>query len=132
MPVVITFDLPGTHISNQDRNRLQSAFTRLGWQNLGGSAYRYPKLGSDEPVEDWMNHVVPALMLFRALCVSRGIEPTKFTLDVQSSSGFHPGGKKPFGRPPATSSKIKFLTGDNPSFGLANLKAWLDDVTWPY
>lgn len=41
----------------------------------------------DQPVEDWLNHVVPALMLFRAYCKKRDCL-TKFTLDCQSSSGY--------------------------------------------
>ncbi len=61
MPVILTLDVenagPGEH------NRIQSAFERLGWEALGGTAYRYPKLGAEQPTEDWFNHVIPALML---------------------------------------------------------------------
>jgi hypothetical protein len=46
MPVVVTFDIQGA--LPIEHNRIQSFFTRLGWENLGGSSYRYPKLGSTE------------------------------------------------------------------------------------
>lgn len=43
MPVTLSFDIQGA--SPNQRNRLQSMFERFGWQNLGGSSYRYPTLG---------------------------------------------------------------------------------------
>jgi hypothetical protein len=63
MPVIFSFDIEGA--SSKERNRLQCMFERLGWGNLGGSSYRYPKLGTTPYTEDWFNHVIPALMLFR-------------------------------------------------------------------
>jgi hypothetical protein len=55
MPIVLTFDLITALKQDNDHPRLQSMFERFGWQNLGGSAYRYPRLGSKQPVEDWLN-----------------------------------------------------------------------------
>jgi hypothetical protein len=128
MPIVITFDisgaLPGEH------NRIQSFFTRLGWENLGGSSYRYPKLGTAEPVEDWFNHVIPALMLFRSYVRSSGRELTKFTIDAQSSSGFSSEGN--FGSPPLPASEVQMYSPGHPGFGEDNLRNWLDGVTYPY
>ena len=70
MPVVITFD--SADYAGSDHTRIRTAFERLGWQNLGGSAYRYPRLGTDDqPVEVRMNHVIPALMLFRSFILDR-------------------------------------------------------------
>jgi hypothetical protein len=46
MPVVLTFDIKGATTSQL--NRIQSFFQRFGWENLGGSAYRYPRLGTNE------------------------------------------------------------------------------------
>ena len=64
----------------RELNRLRGAFERLRWEHLGNTAYRYPVLGSQEPTEDWFNHVVPALMLLRAfaryVCADRPEYPT--------------------------------------------------------
>ena len=128
MPVVLTFDIQGA--GPQERNRIQSFFERFGWENLGGSSYRYPRLGSGQPVEDWLNHVIPALMLFRAYLRTSGRSLTKLTLDCQSSTGFDSGGA--FGQPALASNGVTFSKPSNPSFGLANLRTWLDDVTYPY
>jgi hypothetical protein len=40
MPVVFTFDIKGA--PSNEYNRIQSFFERFGWENLGGSSYRYP------------------------------------------------------------------------------------------
>jgi hypothetical protein len=88
MPVLLTYELEGAETS--EHNRLQSFFERLGWENLGGSSYRYPRLGTtDQPVEDWLNHIVPALMLFRAFVLKSNSKLKQLTLDVQSSSGYN-------------------------------------------
>ena len=128
MPVVLTFDLRGA--TPLQRNRIQSFFERFGWQNLGGSSYRYPRLGSPEPVEDWFNQVVPALMLFRAFVRSSGCPLTKYTLDIQSSSGFDPGTE--FGRSPASAADIQLTAPTNMAFGEQQLRTWIDGVVYPY
>jgi hypothetical protein len=63
MPITLSFDIKGAPPG--ERNRLQSMFERLGWENLRGSSYRYPPLDEHPKAEDWFNRVVPALMLFR-------------------------------------------------------------------
>lgn len=129
MAVVFTFDIAngpaGVH------NRIQSAFQRLGWENLGGSVYRYPRLGTDDqPVEDWFNHVIPALMLFRALTLNGQLNVTKFTLDVVSSSGFSSATQ--YGQAPLAAAQIQYYQPGNQQFGHGNLVQWLDDVTAAY
>lgn len=42
MPVIVTFDLRNYNVN--DHGRLRTMFERFGWENLGGTAYRYPKL----------------------------------------------------------------------------------------
>lgn len=66
MPVVVTFDLKNP--SSSSLNRIRGFFERLGWERLGNTAYRYPKLHGQHPTEDWFNHVIPALMLLRSFC----------------------------------------------------------------
>jgi hypothetical protein len=94
MPITITFDLP-ENVGANDRNRIRIAFRRLGWETIGGTAYRYPPLdpagGNPLNAEDWFNHVVPALMYMRALIERRGIQVTNFTIDAFSSTGARAG-----------------------------------------
>lgn len=89
MPITITFDIETASVTDtNDRNRIYAAFERLGWENTGGSAWRYPALGSDNPSEDWFNHVVPALMYFRSMVEHAGLNVTTFTVDAHSEAGF--------------------------------------------
>jgi hypothetical protein len=90
MPITLTFDLPDAYGGN-DRNRIRLAFRRLGWETIGGTAYRYPPLdpagAQGLNAEDWFNHVIPALMYLRALVERRGVPMTNFTIDAFSSTG---------------------------------------------
>lgn len=129
MPVVITFDIAAA--PPLERNRIQSFFERFGWENLGGSSYRYPRLGTrDQPVEDWFNHVIPALMLFRAYLLSSARQLTKCTLDVQSSSGYSPNAG--YGNPPIAGNGVALYPPTNLAFGEQNLRDWLTGVAYPY
>ncbi|WP_337914422.1 hypothetical protein [Vibrio cholerae] len=129
MPVVITFDIEAA--PSQERNRIQSAFERFGWQNLGGSSYRYPRLGTeDQPVEDWFNHVIPALTLFRQYLISSGRSLGCFTLDVQSTTGFDL--DTGFGTAPQNPDDVRLYAPTNTAFGERNLKQWLGALTYPY
>jgi hypothetical protein len=67
MPITISYDLK-TEDTNH-RNYIRSMFERFGWKRLGGSVLRY-EVGENEE-EDWLNDVVPALMLFRSYVVAR-------------------------------------------------------------
>lgn len=133
MPIVFTYDLAQAKANTH--NRIQSLFERLGWEGLGGSAFRYPRLGTDDqPVEDWLNHVIPALMLFRLYCLQNPGLLKKCTLDAQSSSGFNP--VTQFGNPPLSGDALraagKLYPPKNVSFGEKNLVDWLDSTTFPY
>ena len=148
MPVLLTYDLEGAQPA--EFNRLQSMFERLGWEKLGGSSYRYPRLGTiDQPVEDWLNHVVPALMLFRTFAIKSPAKLRQFTLDIQSSSGYQEA--TAFGSPPMSGTDMKAKTTHakkatgklkklgkklykpgNGSFGEKNLIDWLDEIEYPY
>ena len=127
MPVIFSYDLDDA--TPEEHNRLASLFTRLGWHALGGTAFRYPPLGSTHSPEDWFNNVIPALMLFRAFAVKTG-KVKSFTIDSQSSSGF--GTSPSYGSPPKAASAVHLHPPTNNSFGKRKLQQWLDAVTFPY
>jgi hypothetical protein len=81
-------------------------------------------------MEDWFNHVVPALMLFRTFALKRNITLMKFTLDVQSSTGFNRATN--FGVPALSAANVDLHDPDHPAFGEANLRQWLGAVADPY
>jgi hypothetical protein len=129
--VVITFDL--TDYNQNDHGRLKAMFERFGWENLGGTAYRYPRLGTDDqPVEDWLNHVVPALMMFRAYLTNHPeVTLERFTIDTNSSSGYNPASG--FGTPPVEGREAANYEPRHPGhFGQQNLWDWLDNMPYPY
>lgn len=81
MPITVSYDL--TEAENNERNYVRSMFERFCWTRLGGSVFRYDwkdKTGQ----EDWLNDVVPALMIFRSYCLAKKIKVTFFTLDTSS------------------------------------------------
>lgn len=87
MPIIVTFDFERP--TPEELNRVRGFFERLGWERLGNTAYRYPKLHEYDTVEDWFNCVVPALMLLRAFArfaASTGRSITKFSIDTSSST----------------------------------------------
>ncbi|MBW7968406.1 hypothetical protein [Bradyrhizobium sp. BR 10289] len=79
MPVTVSYDL--TNAGTNDRNYIRSMFERFGWKRLGGSVLRYSK---PEDEEDWLNEVVPALMIFRSYVQAKGIDIKFFTIDTNS------------------------------------------------
>jgi hypothetical protein len=92
MPITFSFDIEESTVKDtNDRTRIQLAFLRLGWEQVGGSSWRYPCLGASHPSEDWFNHVVPALMYFRALVEHAGIKVTRYALDAHSAAAYKNG-----------------------------------------
>jgi len=128
MPVLFSFDIQGADPA--EHNRIQSFFERLGWENLGGSSYRYPPLGKRLRTEDWFNRVVPALMLFRSYVIGSKARLKKCSLDVQSSTGYSRDSK--YGNLPKGGSSLRFERTGQPAFGESNLREWLDQAPWPY
>lgn len=119
MSIQITFDLPGS--GPHDIGRIQSMFEQFGWERAGQSVYRYPRSNTKEP-EDWLNHVIPALMLFRTFVISTHRSLSNFTLSTNTSiaSGIGP------------TNKLDLFQPINKKFGAKNLWAWLDTIKWPY
>ena len=121
MPIMFSYELQ--QAQPEHHNHIQSAFERLGWESVGGSCYRFPTIGADPTTpEDWMNCVVPALMLFRSYALKRSLVIQKFSLDAQTSTGasggvlLHDGDHHPFD--PGASNR----------FGEQNLRDWLKDT----
>ena len=102
---------------------------------VANTAYRYPKFHGQHPTEDWFNHVVPALMLLRTFAryaAATGRNLTKFTIDVQSSTGFDP--VTGVGTLPLPGGAVRLSRPSPPGekFGRRRLVNWLDAITWPY
>lgn len=99
MPITFSFDVATKSVKDSnDRTRVQMAFLRLGWEYVGGSSYRYPAIDADHDSEDWFNHVVPALMYFRAMVEHAKWEVTRYSLDAHSAAVFR-NGAPPLGAP---------------------------------
>jgi hypothetical protein len=131
VPITVTFDIQRP--TSQKLHRIRSFFEQFGWEHLGNTAYRYPPLGAPSDPEDWFNRVIPALMLLRAFAcyaATTGRNLDKFSIDVQSSTGFNP--QTNVGSPPLPANQITFTQADDRSFGRQNLIDWLDGVPWPY
>jgi|SRR5579883_1573882 len=72
-----------------DRTYIRSMLERFHWRRLGGSVFRYDGVTNEMDgtlYEDWLNHVVPAIMFLRSFLISRGITLRFFTLDASSTS----------------------------------------------
>jgi hypothetical protein len=133
VPITVTFDVQGP--TPQELNRIRGFFERLGWEHLGNTAYRYPKLHGRHATEDWFNHVIPALMMLRAFArhaAATGRNIRKFSIDVQSSTGFNPVtnvGTLPLAAAQTTYSQP---SRSGRSFAQQQLEAWIDGIDWPY
>jgi hypothetical protein len=133
LPIVVTFDL--TRPEPHELNRIRGAFERLGWEHLGNTVYRYPRLRDTPSTEDWLNRVIPALMMLRALArhaALTGRAVVRFTIDAQSSTGLNQ--EANVGRPALPASGIDLIrpSGPGEAMGRQRLEAWLDGIAWPY
>lgn len=81
MAITVSYDLK-TDDSN-DHNYVRSMFERFGWKRMGGSVFRYETIVGEDG-EDWLNNVVPALMILRSYVLAKGITIRFFTLDTNS------------------------------------------------
>lgn len=128
MPVTLTFDIEQASIADpNDRQRISACFRRLGWEHIGGSAWRYPELDPNKHAsEDWFNHVIPALMYFRSLVEHSGMNVTKFTLDAHSAAGFRSEGD--VGSPIQDAGDIVMYDDDSAALSEARLRQFLEDA----
>lgn len=128
MPIMISYNFQGA--IGVHHSRIQSMFERFGWQNVGGSCYRYPPLAAQPPVEDWLNQVIPALMLFRTYIVGHNLQLGNLSIDAHSSTGID--ANNGVGSQPQPGANINLFAPTNPQFGEQNLRNWLNDVDVPY
>jgi hypothetical protein len=100
MPITLTFDIDDASVTDgNDRTRVIACFERFGWEHIGGSAWRYPALGTENVSEDWFNHVIPALMYFRSLVNHANLSVYNFTIDAHSEAGHRGRATPPLGEP---------------------------------
>jgi hypothetical protein len=127
MPITFTFDVTNDSVNDSnDRNRVVACFKQLGWEHIGGSAWRYPALGSANPSEDWFNHVVPALMYFRSIATHAEWNVTKFTLDAHSEAGFRSEG--PIGAAIQSAKDIETYPPSDGTLSEARLRKFIQDA----
>lgn len=126
--MAVMFSYNFTEADSVHNSRMQSMFERFGWQNVGGSCYRYPALNAGQVwPEDWFNKVLPALMCFRAYVLKQNLAVPKFSLDANASTGFD--ASVSVGDAPKAVTKDDFAPAENHQFGAKNLVDWLQAVT---
>lgn len=129
MPVTITFDISDASIAdNNDRTRINTCFTRLGWENIGGSAWRYPALGTVNTSEDWFNHVIPALMYLRSIKEHAGLDIYNFTIDAHSEAGHRGRTVPPLGEPIQNADDITMYNAPSNTLSEARLRQFIRDA----
>ena len=142
MPVTFSFELEE---AAHQAELVGSLIERLGWERLDASTYRYPRLrAAEHPAtpEDWLNHVVPALMLFRSFVLSRRLTVRSYTLDADSSAGYRRDAE--IGSPPLQAEHVRLFEPGRPPGAKharadedrqneewAVLKDWLDTTNFP-
>jgi hypothetical protein len=133
MPITLSFEIEG---SAEQQDPIGSLFERLGWERLQAGTYRYPQL-IGEPgratLEDWFNHVVPALMLFRCYVLRHRLTVKQFTLDAASSTGYRRGAE--LGSPPLRAEDFRLRQPvsetDFDEQRWSALEDWLDAIDFP-
>lgn len=143
MPVMFSFELKE---AGPEQAQIGALFERFGWERLSAVTYRYPRLAVEQgapPLEDWLNHVVPALMLFRCYVLSHRLTVNATTLDARSSTGYRR--EAQLGNPPLHAEHVKLYDpearlrrGHSPPHDNAHdeqewslLADWLDAVGFP-
>lgn len=109
MPVTISYDV--ADIDNNQRNYIRSMLERFHWHRFGGSVFRYDGVidqDSQERHEDWLNHVVPALMFFRSYILKNSITLKFFTVDASGATYVdHSDPSLLFGQQPLDGTQLK-------------------------
>jgi hypothetical protein len=128
MPIIVSYDL--TNVDNNDRNYVRSMLERFHWRRLGGSVFRYDGIVNEAdgtPFEDWLNHVIPALMFLRSFLISRNITLRFFTVDASSTSFLdHSDPAQLYGNAPQTGAQLDFAVPTNVQSSEATIRAFVE------
>lgn len=120
MPITLTFDIDDASVTDSnDRTRIIACFERFGWEHIGGSAWRYPALGTENVSEDWFNHVIPALMYFRSLVNHANLDVYHFTIDAHSEAGHRGRATPPIGEPILQAANISMYPTSKAAYDTA-------------
>ena len=127
MPITISYDLSDVQNGN-DRTYVRSMLERFNWRRLGGSVFRYEGIpdATGTPQEDWLNHVIPALMFFRSYILAKNISLTRFTIDTSSVA--HIDQSDPallLGTPPQTAAALTLANPTNVQSSEQALRAFI-------
>jgi hypothetical protein len=106
-------------------------FERFHWKRLGGSVFRYDGTGEPhERMEDWLNHVVPALMFFRSYVTANNMALKKFTLDSHSVVFIDQSDpKSAFGSVPLNGSDLNLAVPSNSQVREQALRDFVNSAT---
>jgi hypothetical protein len=106
MPVTFSFELDA---APYESNQIGAFIERLGWERLDTKTFRYPRMGQrpGDELEDWFNHVVPALMFFRSYVLTRHLTVKALTLDARSSTGYRR--ESGSGSPPLQADQVRLF-----------------------
>lgn len=129
MPITVSYDI--TNASPQHRNYIRSAFERFCWVRLGGSVFRYrgvPNAQNNENLEeDWLNHVIPAIMFFRSYLLCHQIRLIRFSLDAGSVTHIdHSDPDALFGNAPQRGNELNFAQPSNNQSALSTIQNFID------
>lgn len=126
MPITVSYDLTSAYPA--ERNYIRSMFERFGWKRMGGSVFRYETI-EDEDGEDWLNNVVPALMLFRSYILAKNIDLKFFTLDANSVTRIdHTDQGALLGYPPCDGKGVHLYTPTNAQSSEKRIRRGVDQV----
>ena len=128
MPIIVTFDIK--KIDKNGHPRLKSMFKRFGWQAIGGSVFKYPSSEKSNEPEDWLNHVVPALMLLRTFVIAKELSLDSFCLSASSFTEVQRTPRR--GRLPTNTKILRDPGKSDQAFGEAQLLKWIGDLKFPY
>lgn len=143
MPVIFSFELKE---ARPEQAQIGALFERFGWERLSEETYRFPRLAPEPdspPLEDWLNHVVPALMLFRCYVLSHRLTVNAMTLDARSSTGYRR--EAQLGNPPLHADNVRLYDpksyprrrdapprdNEHDEQEWSTLADWLDAVSFP-
>ena len=127
MPVTLSYDV--TNIDNNDRTYIRSMLERFHFKRLGGSVFRYSGIvdANGNTQEDWLNHVVPALMFFRSFVVAHNITLKFFTVDASSISMLdHSDPGSPYGAAPTNGAALSLNTPSNVQSSEQTIRGFID------